>query len=327
MARYCFYCNRELNTGERCNCRVAEERRAEQAATARTDETKREANASAYASQDADTTGSGETGSKREAKQAKRKAERAHRKAEHARAKQRAQRERVYTRQEHASGKRARTSGFSLKASLLSIGRNILMAFRKPTDFIQEVCYKSAVTVIVMQLLEAYMIAFTLLRVLNMSNIGNLIAYNRNGASAPLSLPSQWMIFLKLFMLALVLAAVRILINNLVLRFVGRTRMKLWETTKLMTAGTIYYCIFLLFGVALSAGSGLQTLFILIAGYGVRVIVDHIATRMRTGHSEDQMLRLTLLIFLITAMVLGSIVGVVTPNLSDFRVDVSGQIA
>ena len=318
MARYCFYCNRELNPGERCYCRVAQAKRAEQSSG--TDNATGGQSGTEAHSQNPPPTGNEQTSRRntgfkmfRERRQAKQEKQ-----AE-------SRRQRVDIKQENARGREQSKSRIDWKTVFTSLGRNFLKAITKPTSFIQEASYPGLITAVATQAIEAYMIAFILLRILTLSNLGNLIAFDRQGANMPLTLPEQWLVFGKLYLIAILFLLVRIVINNLVLRFIGRTRLSFRESGLLLTPGSIYYCIFLVFGLLLSSGSGIQTLLILVAGYGVRVMIDHIATRMKTGQTEDSMLRVTLVIFLITALVLGSIIGIITPNLSEFRVDISGQ--
>ncbi len=317
MARYCFYCNRELSPGERCYCRVAQARRAEQ--TSGSDNTAGDPVGAGVYSQDPSSSDQ-KTSPRSSAGKAfrQRRQQKQEKKAEE-------RRRRYDIKQESARSRREARPKRNWKLAFLSLGQNLLKAITKPTAFIQEASYPSILTAIATQAIEAYMIAFTLLRVLTLSNLGNLIAFDRRGANMPWTVPEQWLVFGRLYLICVLFLFVRIFINNMVLRFIGRTRQSFLETGLLMTPGSIYYCIFLVFGLVLSSGSGLQTIMILIAGYGVRVIIDHIATRMKTGQSEDSMLRMTLLIFLITALVLGSIIGIITPNLSEFRVDISGQ--
>lgn len=317
MARYCFYCNRELSAGERCSCRVAQAKRAEQSSSADNSTT----DGFSTESPDRDPPPKNET----EATERESPFKRFQNNAD-ARRQTRAdkQQQRSTVKQESSKARRSKIK-FNWRDAFLNLGRNLFRAISKPTAFIQESSYPNIITATVTQAIEAYMLAFSLLRVLTLSNLGNLIAFGRSGANMPLSISERTLAFGKLYLIAILFFLVRVVINNLILRYVGRTRMSLVDTGYLLTPGSIYYCIFLVFGLLLSSGSGIQTLVIIVAGYGVRVIIDHLAIRMKTGQTEDAMLRMTLLIFLVTALVLGSIIGLLTPNLSEFRVDISGQ--
>lgn len=293
MARYCFYCNRELKAGERCTCRIATANQAAQADAA-------------YQDQADQNTNTDKKKTRREDAK-KRKAEK------------------VHIKQERRQARSKNINSSEWKVAILNFFKNISRSITKPTSFIQDASYPSLITMATSQLVEAFLLALVVMRLLTLSNIGNLLAFGANDVGRNFTYPERMFLFAKLFLVAIVFFILRLLIVNLILRFIGRKQLTLLNTTQILTPGSIYYVLFLIVGYFLSSGSGIQTLLIIIAGYGVRILIDHLAIRMDTGLSEDHMIRITLLTFLITALVLGGFISVLAPNLSDFRVNIPGQ--
>lgn len=308
MARYCFYCGRQLNTGERCTCSVAQQKRAE--SHSENKESVETAQSESKATSDRDATPN------RKAKAAARKA-----------AKQEAKARKTRIKQERATSKRRSVNSFNWLESFISFGRNMVQSISKPTLFIQNASHPSFVTALITQVLECLLMAFVLMRMLIASNIGNLLAYGNSDINRNLSGGLRFIFFFRIFMVAFVLLAIRVLISNLITRFVGRTQLRMLDTARLMTPGSIYFSFFLMVGLLLSSGSGIQTLLLLSAGYSVKMLVDHFAIRMDTGLSEDMMIRISLLNFLCVALVFGSVIGLLTPNLSEFRASIPGDFA
>lgn len=322
MARYCFYCGRELKTGERCSCSTAQQKRAEHASAEttmpKTDPTPSAAHATDHAN--------AKQADKQQAKAAKKAEARARTQA---RANDRATKQATKTRikQERASGKRQSYNRIQWQERLFAFGRSMVQAIRKPTSFIQDASHPSTQTAIVAQVFESILMTLVLIRVMLQSNIGNLIAYGSIEISRKLDGSLRWLFFFRIFLVAIMLLFIRIAICNLITRFVGRQPLKLVDTARLMTPGSIYFSFFLIIGLILSNGSGIQTMLLVMAGYGVKLMIDHFALRMETGLPEDRMIQITLLTFLCTALVFGSVIGALTPNLSDFRVNVPGDLA
>lgn len=314
MARYCFYCGRQLNTGERCTCSVAQQKRA---ADNESTESVDPRTASAETSQaDSNTKSDRDTKHDRRAKAAARKS-----------AKREAKVHKTRIKQERASSKRRSVNPFNWFDACISFARNMIQSITKPTLFIQNASHPSILTALITQALECLLTAFVLMRMLIASNIGNLLAYGNSDINRNLSGGLRFIFFFRLFMVAFVLLAIRVLISNLITRFVGRTQLRMLDSVRLMTAGSIYFSFFLMVGLLLSSGSGIQTLLLLSAGYCVKMLIDHFAIRMDTGLSEDVMIRISLLNFLCVALVFGSVIGILTPNMSEFRASIPGDFA
>lgn len=308
MARYCFYCGRQLNTGERCTCSVAQQKRA--ASHSENEESVETAQSESNATSDRDAKSS-------------RKANTAARKA----AKQEAKARKTRIKQERATSKRRSVNSFNWIEAITSFSRNMIQSISKPTLFIQNASHPSFITALITHVLECLLMAFVLMRMLIASNIGNLLAYGNSDINRNLTGGFRFMSFFRLFMIAFVLLAIRVLISNLITRFVGRAQLRVLDTARLMTPGSIYFSFFLMVGLLLSSGSGIQTLLLLTAGYSVKMMIDHFAIRMDTGLSEDVMIRVSLLNFLCVALVFGSVIGLLTPNLSEFRASIPGDFA
>lgn len=316
MARYCFYCGRQLNSGERCNCSVAQQKRAESDSVHSTSPDSNKTTAT-------ENNTANETSSKDNKDGRKSRAHKAQAKAE-ARKAEKAKKTRI--KQERASAKRHSYDNARWHEALFSFGRNMILAIRKPTAFIQDASHPSLTTALITQTFECLLMTFVLIRMLIASNIGNLLSYGNSEMTRNLTSGSRVLFFFRIFLIALVLWAIRTVVSNLVTRFVGRVKMPMQETGKLMTAGSIYFSFFLIIGLILSSGSGLQTLLVLTAGYSVKVMIDHFAIRMHTGLSEDTMIRISLINFLVLALVFGSVIGILTPNISEFRASVAGEL-
>lgn len=322
MARYCFYCNRELKAGERCTCRIAQEKWAAHHAAG--DSPHAENNQSATS---ADTSSKPEQADGRNSGASffSRFSRDAAGKQQNKNEKKRRKENQTYARQER---KRSQSKSFraaQAKNTVFSFGRNLLRSVTKPTAFIQDTSHASNALAISTQCIEAFLISVTLVRILTMSNLGYFLSYGNNDVQTAYTMTDRWLMVAKVFAAAIAFFFARLLITYAVLRFLGRERMRLAQMARLLTPGSIYYALFLFIGLMLASSSGFQALFLLVGAYGVRVMIDHLAIRMETAQSEDAMLRMTLLIFLLTALVFGSLIGVMLPNLSEFKVDVPGS--
>ena len=340
MARYCFYCNRELRPAEKCECRPAAARLGPRGAA-------HEASAQADAAADPQGGGGSATATRRvtgfvwvrriwrrQPLEQARAADGAQASsAPRSQARQSQQAERAAEAQRRAGAQtgpsarartRTRTQGaVPLRQSLGGLLLEIVRLVTQPTRAIQRQSLAHALRGSLTVLAASASCSFLIVGIFTRSNIGHLVLYRSRYFVDILPTQNRFMLFLEFWLFAFLYFIIKALTHYLVLRQFARADLSLRELPGLMTPGAVYFLLAMLLGRVFTAGSGMQAVFILAVGFMLASIIDHLALRMRLGLNEDQMLRWTMLSLLIMALIYGALLSLFLPNLTEFAVSYS----
>ncbi|NCC84469.1 MAG: hypothetical protein EOM03_10130 [Clostridia bacterium] len=325
MARYCFYCGKELGAGERCSCRTAgssayrpEFHQQNQAAEGSADRAKPAsdtAGPTADPKQSADTTAQAKSANKFKAfwqdKKSAFKTDAAARKqARTARSGGNSFKQGRFNQERLKQGALTGLSGaFTFLHSL----------FTKPTEVISGARKAGRVRLLVVYLLEAMIFSLLVLTFVRYSNLTRIAMLREPDASAviiwdPLST------IIRGFSTAIIVSTLRVLISMLIFRFVGRQRLSFETLLRAYLPGTYYEIIVMLLAVFFVAGSGLQALVMLLAAFALRSVVDTLSLKATVQLSEDRLLVQSSIIYIAVFLALALLINFSVPSLANFGV-------
>ena len=332
MARYCFYCNRELKPGERCDCRQAQANRAARESSdsgssySAGSDTAAQAAAHASYSQSQTTQDSSD---KRARAQEKRKRERAEakqaRQADREKAKEERRAQRAHKRSVDYKKRQKQSRSDSASQDSKTSGREALLALvsfiTAPTTAIQTYSTASTRLMIIAFAAESILAGAVTLSIISNSNLGNLLLYRSYGMTGQSTWVSRLWFFVGFILLQILFIGIKAGVQWLITRLLNRQlNLSFISNLRMMVPGSVYFTLFVLVAFFFSIGSGLQSAVLILFGYGIRILVDHQALSMETGQPADKSIQQTLLATLITAIVIGSILNLLIPNISSFSV-------
>lgn len=345
MSRYCFYCGKELEPGERCSCRYSQKAKTgtssgtagrqtgspqragasnpDQSASA-TDWKTAAGSASASASQSAGSTA-----------------------ADSASAPKRTWYDRIRQKKQSRSGHSTRYSGgqagpgagyrppfgfagAGAGASAAAAGRmrnglsrilyQLKLFFQNPDQAIGESIRAHWGWLVVLVVLECSLVVAMTWQMIGRSNLGNLLVFAALRPDSQLNLTALlWNIAVLEMLFILLWFLIRSMSYHLILRATLRRIRPYADVLHMLTPGIFYYTIFLLVGNVLASGSGIATILLIICGIGIRFLVDYLAISKLTSESTVRLFIPFAIAVLIQAFLVGALLRLMLPNVAGFN--------
>lgn len=347
MARYCFYCNKELKPGERCTCRASVEARTK-AAAARQAQSGSAADAAGAAARQAAGAKVKPEQAGRQARREQRtraKAERVHQKQAQAQARRRSKQERVHAWQRHSyanaydtggpeysQGRQRKSSAGSGTASAYDrfqqyvktagrAGSFISDYITHPTQGIQKLGHSRLRVSVVVLAIQLLLMGLLTAALISFSSLGRFLLYSSlaNGETVPLTWVAEYMI--QAVFLGLAGFGIKWLLTHVVFRISQVAQLNWRESFQLLTPGLVYTLPFLLLALCFTNGSGLQALALAGAGLAFSATADFLSFRLNLNLSSDQSLRYMAIILVLLSIFMGMVLSLFLPSLSEFAVN------
>lgn len=330
MARYCFYCGRELAEGERCSCRTA--RNSGFGPDAADNEPNRRAGTGSRTGQAADAPRSSSSSSSAASSAAadnKRKQGRKRRswrsrfaawRAERVNARQ-AERSRRRAEREERKRQREARQGGAASFNGRSVFTFIHQLFTRPTAIISGSRHAGMTRMVVAYLLEALVFSLIVLTFVRFSNLTRIALLRDLTLNNDRLWESAGLAMLRGFAAALLLSFLRVLIARLVFRFIGRQRVPMDDLYRTFLPGTYYEILFMLISLLFVSGTGLQSLVMLLCAFAVRTMIDTYSLKDTVQLSTDRLLFQSAVIHFILFVALAFLLNFVVPSLSRMNLE------
>jgi len=310
MARYCFYCGRELNTGEKCNCRSTSS-----------------GSHTAEKSQSAPGSGSG-TGPGASA-------------ASGARPAASVKKESIFKRilnaiNPFASGGSSRPAAaskakqphppkarptaqpkqplslHSVLAGLQQFGAYIT----RPADSVRSSLHKANRRfVMIILLLQGICGGLFLLVAASRPMVRALLSLSNATASGSINFANGLFLFVQGFGVAIVATLLLSLLYNLTLKYLYRHPVSFQDLLAVLSPATLYFTVFLLAALLTLASSVFSALMLIVAGFAVSAIAQYLAVREIGGTDDNRSFVLVTFVMLIYTSVLSLVLNLSLPML------------
>lgn len=322
MARYCFYCGRELTTGEKCNCR-----------------SNKSSSSWSYASQGAasgaSASGSAASGSAAGQKTGRHSAPR--QKAGQART----PRGNIFSRffqsinpfaagssgSSGSSGSKTRTTyqkarpasaprkPLTAQDALLALRRFGLFLTR-PADSVRSAAQSgSRRFVLVIMILQGIAGGLFLLSATSRPLVRELLTLSNFTASGSLTTANSIFLFVQGFGVAVVAALLLSLLYHLALKYMFRHPVPFMDLLASLSPACLYFSLFMLAGLSAVQSSVFSALMLLAAGFAVSAIVQFLAVGSLSGFEDNRSFMAVTIVLLVYSSVLSLIFNLSLPLL------------
>lgn len=336
MARYCFYCGRELAQGERCSCRSRgsayrpEFHNADGNASAAGSQPGSGTKAASAASASSSAASSASSGGPKDGGSSspnpkKRKRSFRERFAAWSADRVNAANARKRERKAQREARKAASAQRQSERTPMSAVRFLHRLFTKPTEIIASAKHAGRFRLWVAYLLEAFVFSFGVLifvRFSSLTRIAMLRELNLNDTSL---WKSAFQAMIRGFFAALMLSLFRVLISRMVLRFVGRQRIAIEDLFRAFLPGTYYEIVIMLFALLFVGGSGLQALVMMLCAVALRVVIDTLSLKGIVQLSQDRLLVQSAVIHFLLFIALSFFLNFAVPSLVRSSVAPSGR--
>lgn len=348
MARYCFYCNKELKPGERCDCREARKvqaRNAEAAARAAgtagatgsstsTTQGSQTGNSSPFGTSSSTTSGGTSyqsTGSSAAPNSGSKKVslkDRWNAWRQRAQQRRREREQSAWSSQtsgaEYARRKADPASGASCfddrsAFSFRGFFGKLKLYFTDPITAIRYGIRGNLAWAFILLFIQCLLIGIMSLQTFRHSNLGNLLMFTAIRPYNRIDFNSLFLILLlaeTLLMAILFLA--KALVYQVTLRTMGRQRLRFCAVLRMLIPALVYYTCFLIVGNITAAGSGITTILILLSGIAINSVVEYLSIREVTGLNDNKLVVVVFIALLIQCLLSGAIISLSLPNISGF---------
>ena len=315
MARYCFYCGRQLQENERCNCRDRQRSGSGyDPAFHQRPASESTANTRAQSQKQAQTTKKQTTGSWRDRFRRKTKSPRSGPSLL----------ERLRQVAQRPTGRPNSRPRSAPRFHWRTILQWLLSMFTTPRQFSADLLRTKSTRKLVLTILaEGTAVGFMLYSLARSSNLALLLRFT-------LSVGNQAVSFLDLFISGFLFAVVFYLAKSGLLVLFSRTsariRMSYRQALTLQIPGTIYAIFFILLSMLATLGSGFQAIALLIVSLVVRAIIDLITWSDSSRVNENQAIVLIAFVYLILLLGVAVVAEIILPGISRFSADGSESI-
>ena len=315
MARFCFYCGRELSSGEKCNCR----------STGKTHTSSAAPGSGSAGNVHAQSTGSSKASAagKRTGRQIKGNVFKRFFNAFNPLASGSANRANATG---NARGTGKRTTGQAYKAqpvrnpltwkhALLSI-RRFGHYLASPTDSIREsVRGGNGRTVLLILLFQGFCGGFFLFAASGLPLIRSLLSLSMATLSSDSNPTISFFIFFQGFGISIAATLMLVLLYQLALRFLYRSPAPFFTLLSGFSPASLYFSIFLLAG-ALTLSSSIFSAFLLaLAGFAIATAAQYLAVSEISGFDKNRSFMLVTFVMLIYTSVLSLLLNLSLPFL------------
>ncbi len=312
MARFCFYCGRELSNGEKCNCRT-------------TGSPYSQAKASGPQSSEAKA-GAGPAASQPNGKQA----QASKRKGSFKRFVQAfnpfsstgAARQQSSSRPRQPKASRPIYQKTKPKAAGIHLNpQSIFLTLRQigqyiihPADSIRQAQTSgSRHSVLLILLLQGLCGGLFLLTATNQTFLRSLLALNIASASQSYNFLNSLFIFLQGFGISLAASLLLVLIYQLVLRYLFRQSVGFLQILISLSPSCLYFTLFMLAGLLALPASFFSALMMLLAGFAIGAIAQYLALRQMSGFDDNRSFMLITFVMLLYTGALAMLLNLSLP--------------
>lgn len=334
MARYCFYCQRELKEGERCDCQAAQRADARREAQRSSDvdkdvnrPTEDSADSSAKSSSNETSETSDTNNSETRARDTKQEPHTGARERFTSRAREQFNRTKEST-SERFRKTSANFDGSKVKSSLGRFAEEGRAFFRQIPQMLKDVVTRpenilalarraSNQWVIIVFLLEMLVTTLVLSLAYQNSSLGRFLAFSLNQAEQlGGSSPSPFALRILIIAASSYLVRLGAYLMALRLNFVPIT---LQQALKHAVPGGLYFTLLLFFGIFFNRSSGIQVLFILALAWGLRLLIDEKILREYAKLRHDRILPTLIGIYLLTFLIMALVISLTLPEIGRVR--------
>ncbi len=313
MGRYCFYCGKELETDERCDCLYARKNNEQQ----RKAETEANQN---YTSQNYTDTSTENINNTSENKSQSTKFGRDKFTAFQESKEEHANRTKKDARQKAKKFKKAETSGNKKQSFFSRSFKFFRNFFTSPTTIISDSKTAKLWQLFVAVSIQALLFALTIFLFVKNSNLSNLIILqdttNKYNGFAKLGMS----IFVRAFIFSIFLDILRVIVAWIILKLISNQNFNFNDLWKVFLPGIYYSTIIYLISLLLINGTGLQGLVIIVFAANLRLLVDIFSIRAWTSFTTDSLIGNTMIIAIIMAIVMSLGINFILPNVANFSV-------
>lgn len=318
MARYCFYCGKELEKGEYCNCRERQNRsfKAEYH-----QENTEEENTS-------DNTQKTTSEEKYKNEQTKEKPSIWKSISNRSKAFFSSFKQKHSTKSKNASTNQNFTDGqqFTNTRKATGIGgfftgvQFFHQLFTKPMKTIQDAKRASIRRILITNILSAFVFSLLIFTFVSMSSIARVGYLQQLGLNPENLLSRAIFSMLRGFFAALAVGFIRVLLTYLVLRFIARQKHDFTNLYRIYLPGTYYEIIIMLFSLIFVSGHGLRAIVMLIAAFSLRMVTDFLSLRTNIHLNDDRLLVQFSIIHVFLFIILSFFLNFSVPSIANFDI-------
>jgi hypothetical protein len=291
MARYCFYCNKELQPGQSCDCRHARKIHGEA-----TDD-----HASAPADEPQPATGNvADAANTNDGATAEPKARRSRRRS-------------------RRTDSPRQTSGIPRANGFRQAFAFLLNFFKDPIGAAKQQTRYSNLRVFGLILMEAVFSGFFVYNALFRSSLGQLLLIT---TVRPTTGFNTLFLFLFSFLAGFLISLFQYFLRTLCFYATGfillKRRLEVRRILDVQVPSCIFYMIFLLAGTFSATATGISSILLLMAAMAMRSLMDYVAWKEYTGQSESRVLYQIAAITLLQCIILGALISSLLPNITNF---------
>lgn len=316
MGRYCFYCGKELETDERCDCLYARKNNEQQ----RDAETGTNPNSTSQISTDTTYTNTENMNNTSEDKSQSTKFGRdkftafQESKEEHANRTQKA------ANKKSKKFNKSETSGNKSQSSFLQSFRFFKNLFTSPTTIVSDSKTAKLWQLFVAVFIQALLFSLCIFLFVKNSNLSNLIILQDTSNKYNVFNKLSISIFVRAFIFSIFLDILRIIVAWIILKLISNQNFNFSDLWKVFLPGIYYSTIIYLVSLLLVNGTGLQGLVIIVFAANLRLLVDIFSIRAWTSFTTDSLIGNTMIIAIIMAIIMSLGVNFILPNVAHFSV-------
>lgn len=344
MGRYCFYCGKQLEPSEACDCRYAREnakRRQEESGSSSSSSTSSQSNTTSEttstntsSNSSAQNTQSSEQDSKasservrayqesKEAHQAKQNKDKKDAKSDDGFFKKAFSRTKTSDNKGSSKSSQGQNSREKVKAKptgqASNIWRYIRNIFTSPTQLIADISYASWANVIVTNLALVLLYGLVITVFFRNSNIVQLLILRDSTAWSGILARQSMNAFIRAGIVFAIVVLIRTGIAYLLIRFAGRQRVDFTSIWRILLPGTYYEIVSLLITLLFANGTGLQALILIAAAFGVRAVIDLSSVKHHFSISNDRLILFTLTGLTLIYIIAAFSINIVIPSIGNF---------
>jgi hypothetical protein len=292
MARYCFYCGRELNTGEKCGCRTASQH-------------------------DQPDLSQHKTAPKKKISRQNSLFRRIIRFFNPFDGRNQGPRPHARTTGAKAPKQRQYQSFRLDRKAGGQVWRQMLGFMTRPADAILQADREGG-ALLSLTLLVLLGLAGGLFLIIGIRQpqLQLILSLNTATAAVGSAARSYWFLFIQGFGMALVVALLLVLTYHLALRAVFRTAVSFIRLLISLSPACLFMALFLVASLLVLPGSVISALMMLVAGFGVSAVAQYLVMRRLTGFDDNRCFILVAFVLLIDTSVLALLLNLSLPVLN-----------
>lgn len=325
MARYCFYCGRELKEGERCNCRAAAKLAAqkEQASDPKLNE-QSQATGSTTREPDATSTQSSSTSAYSDASASARAnsandagAKRKRKRRNKASSAFNGFKEKFSNFNKGGAKRKAQNFGNEAGSFFRQIPRLLRDLVTAPDRIVELGRTASTQWVFITLILELFIVTLVLALTANHSTLGRFLTFSLNQIEQPMR--SGGSLWPRILLIHAVAYGLRLLLYLLALKlnFISST---VRNAAIQAVPASLYFSFVFFFGIFFIRSSGVQVLFIAMLAWGIRLLIDAKVMKDIAGVRSDRLFLTIMGVYFVMFMGIAMIISLVLPEVTRIQI-------